>query len=127
MFIVKNYIPVPAKELERGGFLDYFEKSVGTDSRRHDVLQSILDANPAQGIPEKFRQMIKSAFEGYTDFKIKKIQDALGETGIEVVGHGAHYKLAYHGDARYTYEVASTPSSKRTGINTSSGINKMMF
>lgn len=109
---------------------DYLEKSVGADSttRRHDVLQSILDANPAEGTPEKFRKLIKNAFEGYTDFTSKKIQDALRETGIEVVNHSGHYKIAYHGDTRYTYEAAATSSdSFRAGKNCSAGINKLMF
>ena len=109
---------------------EYMDKNVGADSssRRHDVLQSILDANPVEGIPEKFRKLIKNAFEGYTDFSSKKIQDALRETGIEVLNHSGHYKIAFHGDSRYTYEAAATPSdSFRAGKNCSAGINKLMF
>lgn len=108
---------------------DYYEKSVGADSttRRHDVLKSILDANPAEGILEKYRQLIKNAFEGYRDFNTQKIKSALREAGIEITAHSGHYKLALHGDSRYTYEVASTPGAYRTGINTSAGINKLMF
>ncbi len=106
---------------------DHLKKSVDPASRRHDVLQSILEANPIKGLPEQYRQIIKNAFDGYTDFSSKKIQDALREVGIEVIGHTGHYKMAFHGDERYTYEAAATPSDHRAGKNVSADISRLMF
>ncbi len=106
---------------------EYLNKSVDDKCRRADILKSIIEANPVDGIPEKYRRIIKEAFDGYTKFNCTKILNALKETGIEIVEHTGHYKIQYHNDARYLFEAAATPSDHRAGKNASSIINNLMF
>jgi len=96
-------------------------------SRRADILRSIIEANLVNGIPEKYKKIIKEAFDGYTKFNCTKILNALKETGIVTVDHTGHYKICYHNDNRYTFEAAATPSDHRVGKNAAAIINKLMF
>ena len=106
---------------------EYLNKSVDDKCRRADILRSIIEANPAEGIPEKYKKIIKEAFDGYTKFNCTKILNALKETGIEIVEHTGHYKIQFHNDSRYTFEAAATPSDHRAGKNAASIINNLMF
>ena len=106
---------------------DYLDKTVQSVSRRADILRSIIDANHVEGIPDKYRKIIKAAFDGYKKFDCAKIMDALRETGIIVVDHTGHYKVQYHGDPRYIYEASATASDHRAGKNAASIINNLMF
>lgn len=105
----------------------YLEKSIEDSCRRADIIKSIIKANPTEGIPEQYRQIIKNAFDGYTKFDCSKIRNALKETGINIIEHTGHYKVQFHDDARYTFEAAATPSDHRAGKNAASIINKLMF
>lgn len=106
---------------------DYLNKNTTDSSRRADILKSIIEANPVKGIPDKYKKIIKDAFDGYTKFNCPKIYNALKETGIEVVEHTGHYKMQYHRDPRYSFEAAATPSDNRAGKNASAIISKLMF
>lgn len=107
---------------------DYLDKSIKDNCRRADILRSVIEANSVDGIPEKYRKIIKDAFDGYTKFNCAKILDALKETGIDIVDHTGHYKIQYHNDPRYSFEAAATPSdTRRAGKNAAAIINKLMF
>lgn len=106
---------------------EYLNKSVDDKCRRADILKSIIEANPVEGIPEKYKRIIKEAFDGYTKFNCPKIMKALKETGIEIIEYTGHYKIQYQNDARYLFEAAATPSDHRAGKNAASIINNLMF
>ena len=106
---------------------EYLNKRVEDKCRRADILKSIIEANPVEGIPEKYKKIIKEAFNGYTKFNCTKILNTLNETGIDIVDHTGHYKIQFHGDSRYTFEAASTPSDHRAGKNAAAIINNLMF
>lgn len=107
---------------------EYRKKNISADTRRADIIDSVIKANPVKGTPARYREMIKKAVGGYTDFDTPQIRKALDETGIEIINHTGHYKIALNGDHRYICEAAATCSdSGRGGKNLISEINKKMF
>lgn len=105
----------------------YLADSVDDASRRGDVLRSVINGNHVNGTPEKYRKIIKKALEGYSIFETQKTKAALKETGIEIIEHTGHYKIALRGDHRYMCTAAATCSDKRGGSNLAAEINKKMF
>lgn len=106
---------------------EYLQKNTNGNSRRADIIRSLIKANPAEGLPTRYKRIIKDAFDGYAYFNCSKIRHALKETGITIVDHKGHYKLQYHNDSRYKFIAASTPSDHRAGENAACIINKLMF
>ena len=123
----KDLYPDEQREIIMEILIEYLNKSVSEGSRRADILKSIIEANPVEGFPAKYRKIIKEALDGYTKFNCTKILNALKETGIDIVEHSGHYKIQYHSDPRYLFEAAATPSDYRVGQNAASIINKLMF
>lgn len=102
--------------------------SVEENTRRHDVISSVIEANPVKGLPEQYQSIIRNAIDGYSTFETSKITSALKETGIEIIEHTGHYKIALRGDHRYVCTAAATCSDTgRGGKNLISEINKIMF
>lgn len=107
---------------------EYLAKSVTKGSRRADIIESVIKANSVKGTPKKYREIIKSAVNGYKNFDSGKIAKALKETGIEIIEHTGHYKIAFHGDRRYTCEAAATcGDAAKGGKNLFSEIDNTMF
>ena len=123
----KDFYPNEQREIIMEILLDHLNKSISGECRRADILKSLIEANTVEGIPDKYKKIIKEAFDGYKNFSCTKILNALKETGIDIVDHTGHYKLQYHSDPRYTYVAAATPSDERSGKNAASMINKLMF
>lgn len=105
----------------------HLANSVDNGSRRGDILKSVIEVNPVKGTPERYKNILKKALEGYKTFETPKIKAALKETGIEIIEHTGHYKIALRGDHRYVCEAAATCSDSRGGNNLISEINKKMF
>ncbi len=104
------------------------KNSIADDTRRADIVDSVIKANPVKGTPAKYRQIIKKAVDGYTNFESPKILKAFSEVGIEIIAHTGHYKIALKGDHRYVCEAAATCSDGGSGgKNLASEINKKMF
>jgi hypothetical protein len=95
-------------------------------TRRADVLEDILNANPCGHLTDERKQRIKTLFKGYKNFT-GMMQQELEKMGFEVTGDGKHYKISYKGETRYTVTAAKTPSDVRSGINCAAQLNKMMF
>lgn len=106
---------------------DYRAKSLVSGTRRTDIVDSVIKANPVKGSLEKYRKIIKKSLEGYKAFDTADINNALRETNIKIIEHTGHYKIALNGDHRYVCEAAATCSDKRGGLNLVSEINKIMF
>lgn len=116
------------REIVISSLKEYVKNSVRENSRRYDVINSVIDANPVDNIPGKNKEIIKNAFEGYKTFETSKITNALKETGIEIIEHSGHYKIALNGDHRYVCTAAATCSdSGRGGKNLVAEINNVMF
>jgi hypothetical protein len=119
--------PDEHREIVIASLKEYVNKNVIENSRRCDVINSVIEANPVNNIPEKNKTIIKNAFEGYSTFETSKITNALKETGIEIIEHSGHYKIALNGDHRYVCTAAATCSDSRGGKNLVSEINNIMF
>ncbi|MBQ9982008.1 MAG: hypothetical protein IJP18_05535 [Oscillospiraceae bacterium] len=114
------------REIIISSLKDYI-KSIIENSRRYDVISSVIEANPVKNIPDKNKAIIKNAFEGYSMFETAKITNALKETCIQIIEHSGHYKIALNGDHRYVCTAAATCSDSRGGKNLVSEINNIMF
>lgn len=106
---------------------EYLTKSAKPGSRRADIIRSVINANPAEGTPGKYRAIIKNNLDGYKNFATSKITKALKDTGIEIIEHTGHYKIALKGDHRYVCEAAATCSDTRGGLNLVAEVNNTMF
>lgn len=106
---------------------EYLAKLADKGSRRADILESVIEANPVKGIPKKKREIIKGVLDGYKAFETAEITRALKKTGIKIIEHTGHYKIALNGDHRYVCEAAATCSDRRGGQNLISEINRKMF
>jgi len=102
------------------------QKSVKSGSRRDHILQDIIKSNPAKGINQEHRKILKEALRGYRSMT-KPVQSALHELGFSIIEDGKHYKLIYKNDARYTFILPKTGSDHRGGLNSASDISKEIF
>ena len=82
-------------------------------TRRHDVLQDVIQANNYQGISKKRADEAKRLLSNYNGMT-PKIKKGLEEIGY-VFDESDHQKVKYYGDDRYTVMYASTPSDKGHG------------
>ncbi len=95
-------------------------------TRRKDILEDVLEANPCQHLSEERKKRIKELFKGYKHLTGTMRQE-LTDLGFVITEEGKHYKIRYCGDGRYTSAVAKTPSDVRSGINCAAEINKRMM
>lgn len=95
-------------------------------TRRKDVVEDVLEANPCRHLSEERKKKIKDLFKGYKHLTGTMRQE-LTSLGFIITEEGKHYKLKYRGDGRYTSAVAKTPSDARSGINCAAEINKRMM
>ncbi|MBE6103240.1 MAG: hypothetical protein E7200_14460 [Selenomonas ruminantium] len=91
-------------------------------TRRADVVDDILNANPAEGAPSIRAKAIQAAFKGYVsmDASIRKKLSDLGITFPTKVSN--HHKAIYYGDDRYKVSVSASCSDRRGGDNTAAEI-----
>ena len=59
----KDFYPNEQTEIIMEILKDYLDKSLKEDCRRADILRSLIDANHVDGIPEKYRKIIKNALQ----------------------------------------------------------------
>ena len=118
--------PDEYRELIISSLKDYM-KNINEGSRRYDIIEAVIEANPVNSIPDKNKAIIKNAFEGYSTFETAKILNALKEVGIQIIEHSGHYKIALNGDHRYVCTAAATCGDSRGGKNLVSEINNIMF
>ena len=104
------------------------ESSVNIENgtRRKDVLNDVLEANPCQHLGEERKKKIKDLFKGYKHLTGTMRQELMN-LGFTITEEGKHYKIKYRDDGRYTSAVAKTPSDNRSGINCAAEINKRMM
>lgn len=82
-------------------------------TRRHDVLQDVIQANDYQGTGKQRADEAKRLLSNYSGMTPKL------RRGLEAIGYvfdaSDHQKVKYYGDDRYTVIYASTPSDRGHG------------
>ncbi|TAH35201.1 MAG: hypothetical protein EYC70_13260 [Planctomycetota bacterium] len=100
---------------------------VGSDSRRHHVLDAVLHANPPTENDAGYqRERLKKLLRGYKSMDAR-LKRSLEEMGFSVSEDGKHYKLTFQGDDRYTFTLPKTGSDHRGGLNAASDIGRLLF
>ena len=92
--------------------------SIKSGTRRADVVDDILKANPVEGTPSIRAKALQAAFKGYVtmDNSIRKKLSDLGITSSAKISN--HHKAVYYGDDRYKVSVSASCSDRRGGDNT---------
>ncbi len=87
-------------------------------TRRADVVDDILKANPVEGTPHIRAKALQAAFKGYVtmDNSVRKKLSDLGITSSAKISN--HHKAVYYGDDRYKVSVSASCSDRRGGDNT---------
>lgn len=117
---------------ERHEILMDILKSVRKDmkdgTRRADILDDLIKANPVSGEPKRRSEAVKVALKGYRglDDNTKRKLAVLGIEGNEK--HSKHYILRYYGDSRYMVTMtASGSDAGRGGLNLASDVVRNFF
>lgn len=103
-------------------------KDMKKGTRRADILDDLIHANPVSGEPKRRSEAVKVALKGYRglDENTKRKLGALGIEGNEK--HSKHYLLRYYGDSRYMVTMtASGSDAGRGGLNLASDIIRNFF
>ena len=98
-------------------------------SRKHDVLKSILKANPEIGVRKSLKAKLISwfhSFKGWDYTGIERKKEFL-DMGFNLVSKKNHIKFIFKGDNRYPIVLASTPTDTRSPMNTMSDTVKKIF
>lgn len=93
--------------------------------RRQDILRDILDHNKPTGELERRGAEVKEIFRSYTRIT-PEITKRLKTLGF-VINDGAHHKISYEDDDRYTSIISKTGSDHRGGLNTAADIKKVFY
>lgn len=94
--------------------------------RYHDVLSSIVSANPCNTTLSERDAKLKQALVGYKKMT-SKLRGVLSDVGFSASEEGKHWKITYHEDPRYTYILPKTGSDYRGALNAYSDISKKVF
>ena len=96
------------------------------NSRRKDVLTSVLDSNHEvlESLKDK-QDAVASITKGYK--YAEELKDPLKKLGFDYSFDGKHPKIQYPDDDRYCVTIASTPSDVKAGKNLASIINTKFF
>lgn len=100
--------------------LSQAQKKYPENSRGFTIIQSLLEANPRQGVCENMITEIRSIFNSGGKLS-KSMKARLKALGFSLEEDGTHYKLTFH-DSRYMFSVSKTPSDHREGKNLISDI-----
>lgn len=108
------------------GALQAAARDAGPDTRLEHVLQDLLAANPSSGTRERLAGNIKAVLRDYRCMT-RDTRDALINMGFTLSSGGAHHKLVYQDDERYTFTLPKTGSDRRGGLNSASDIVRKLF
>ena len=92
-------------------------------SRRAHIIEDILLHNEGPGRGKEEAEAILKTLSGYKTMDQRRRRE-LKNLGFVIKEEGKHIKLIYHGDSRYQFTCAKTPSSSRSGINSAKMIIK---
>ncbi len=101
-------------------------RRVQPDGRTAEVLQSLIEANPAIGEGQRIEDCIREALQNCQNLG-KQQRRQLEEVGFAITDDGKHLKLVFRGDDRYTFAMAKTGSDHRGMKNWISDTTKRLF
>lgn len=103
-------------------------KDIKKGTRRADVIDDLIAANPAGGEPKRRAEAVKAILKGYRGLD-DNIKRKLATLGIEAnEKHRKHYLLKYYGDPRYFVTMTATGSDAgRGGMNLASDMIRNFF
>lgn len=93
--------------------------------RVRDVIQAYIAGSEKPGALEQLSSGIKEALSSANGFDRREKQ-ALETLGFSITGDGAHWKLCFRNDDRYTHSMPRTGSDWRGFMNCASDIAKML-
>lgn len=101
--------------------------NIKPNSRRDHVVRDLLSANEKKqgNVAENLAEAVQKILKGYTSVG-KKERRSLEELGFEFISEGNHHKMVFHGDNRYLFTIAKTPSDHRAGLNAASTIKSKL-
>lgn len=97
------------KDMIISSLREYREKYVKSETRRADVLDDFLKANPSSGICKKKAEEFESELKDFDNGSSPKSMDKLRKLGFDVKV-GNHLKLKWCNDNRYVSTASLTPS-----------------
>lgn len=121
-----EYLPNETREWVLCILADWLFCQPNEKRRGTHLIRDVLDNNPRSKLLERKRDELKGLLRA-ADGIDKHLRRRLLAMGFEIEEEGKHYKLIYHGDERYTYSLAKTPSDRRAGLNNASELCKLIF
>ena len=116
----EEFFPDETKEM----ILEELEKrasNLSSGTRRADVLNDVLEANPVQGRSDQRRSNLRNTLTDYSKMLPSKKRQ-LQDLGFEIDEDGKHYSLSYYEDSRYFTTLPKSGSDWRGGRNSVSEI-----
>ncbi|SSY80547.1 hypothetical protein [Alysiella crassa] len=108
--------------------LEYSVKNQSHNNSRHQhILLDLLKANPLpQDIRAEKNEALRNAMRTYTRMD-NPTRQALINIGFTITEDGAHYKLVFMDDGRYTCTTSKTSSDNRAGKNFARDVGNLLF
>lgn len=96
--------------------LEQVKSKYEENSRAHHIIDSLLAANEIVGTCKRVLDAVEQAFAGNGRLNSSS-KSQLRSVGFEIQEEGAHYKIVFNKDPRYTFIASKTPSDYREGLN----------
>lgn len=97
----------------------------GFDTRKYELINSLLENNEYIGNGSETLEVIKRALSNGEAIGKREIAE-LERVGFRLVSVNSHYKFVYRENERYWFTVSKTPSDVRSGQNNASDIIKRL-
>lgn len=101
-------------------------KNTPNQTRRHDVLNDIIQKNGYERVFDKKASEVKATLRDYKNMS-GTTRKFLTDLGFIITEEGKHYRLTYYGDGRYKTTIAKSGSDYREGKNIAATIIKNML
>ena len=96
-----------------------------TSSRKFHVLNDITRLNHQTGKAEEISDWLREIIDDSGNLNTQRKRQLM-EAGFHIET-GAHYKITYNEDCRYTFTLAKTPGDYRTNMNTIKDATAALF
>ena len=104
----------------------YLNNACVDDSRRMHIIQDMLKRNSPQSNVEEKLKLLKTQFEGFRALT-PPMRSTLGDLGFSISDIGAHVKLTWFDDDRYTFTLPKSGSDSRGGRNSFADLRRLFF
>jgi FtsZ-binding cell division protein ZapB len=97
---------------------------IKNNTRRADVIDDIIEANPVEGTPGIRAKALQTLFKGYSNMDAS-IRKKLNDLGISCPAKiSSHHKASYYDDNRYKVSISASCSDRRGGNNTAAEMTR---